>query len=97
MPARRPLVVRAPAELDAVSAPGFRDELGLLVVTGVATIVVDMSDVVFLDSSGMGALVAAHRLATRNDVALSLRDVRPNVAAALRIAGLADTLHVTSG
>lgn len=94
MPARRPLVVRAPAELDAVSAPAFRDELGGLLVTGADTLVVDMSDVVFLDSSGMGALVAVQRLAARHKVTLLLREVKPNVASSLRLAGLLDVLRV---
>lgn len=94
MPARRSLVVRAPAELDALTARGFRDELGELLVTGADTLVVDMSDVVFLDSSGMGALVAVQRLASQHNVSLLLRGVKPKVRSSLRLAGLLEVLHV---
>lgn len=92
MPGSRPLVVPAPRELDAATAPAFRDELGLFVTSGVAEIVVDMSGVTFLDSSGMGALVAVQRVAAERCVRVTLRGVRPNVHAALRVAGLVDVL-----
>ena len=91
----KPAVVRAPAELDALSAPDFRDHLAMLLTHGAESIVVEMHDVTFIDSSGMGALVAACKLATERGGRLCLHGVGARVAASLRLAGLTDFLGVT--
>ncbi len=44
--------------LDAAIAPEFRDEVVRLVDGGARRLVIDLSEVDFLDSSGLGALVA---------------------------------------
>jgi anti-anti-sigma factor len=54
-----------------------------------------MREVRFVDSSGMGALVAAQKLAMQKGGRLSLHDVAPNVARALQMAGLVDVLAVS--
>jgi anti-sigma B factor antagonist len=90
------LVVRAPAELDIETAPGFRDELGIVLSVGEgATLVVDMTETAFIDSSGMGALVAVAKLAGERHGALALRGVRPPVLTALRLASLVDVLDAS--
>lgn len=93
----KPAVVRAPTELDALSAPGFRDHLATLLSYGGHSIVVEMHDVAFIDSSGMGALVAARKLAAERGGGLQLHGVGERVAAALRLAGLTEFLGVTEG
>jgi anti-sigma B factor antagonist len=90
------LVVRAPEELDVQTAPDFRDELGIVLSIGEgATIVVDMSDTTFIDSSGMGALVAVAKLAGERRGAVALRGVRPAVLSALRLASLVEVLDAS--
>jgi anti-anti-sigma factor len=88
------LVVRAPAELDSGTAPAFRDELALA-LSHVPWLVVDMTETTFIDSSGMGALVAAQRLATSRGGALSVRGVSDRVETTLRLAGLATHLNAS--
>lgn len=44
--------------LDASVAPAFKREVGALVAAGMRHFVVDLGDVRFLDSSGLGALVS---------------------------------------
>ena len=56
-----------------------------------------MHDVTFIDSSGMGALVAARKLAAERGGGLVLHGVGERVAAALRLAGLTEFLGVTEG
>src|SRR5687767_4030064 len=90
-----PLVVRAPPELDALSAPGFRDQLAFLLVHGAPALVIDMRDTTFVDSSGMGALVAARKLTMEQGIEMSLHGVAPVVATALRFSGLTVFLRVT--
>ena len=84
--------MRAPPELDAVVAPGFRDELALLLMHRVPALIIDMRDVTFIDSSGMGALVAARKLTMEQGINMSLEGVAPRVASSLRFAGLLDFL-----
>ena len=52
-------VCRPVGELDAYSAPGLRESMALL--TSVPRLVVDLSEVPFIDSAGLVALVAGIR------------------------------------
>jgi anti-sigma B factor antagonist len=55
-------VVRpAEARLDAMAAVMFKDRMKAVLEGGAARVVLDMSGVGFLDSSGLGAVVAAQR------------------------------------
>ena len=50
-------------ELDVATVNQFRTAISTLLGTGCRSIVVDLADTTFLDSSGLGALVwAAHRM-----------------------------------
>jgi anti-sigma B factor antagonist len=50
-------VLHAGGEIDVATAPQLRRELHQLVDRGASTIVVDLADVSFVDSSGLGVLV----------------------------------------
>ena len=52
-------VVSARGEVDVFSAPDLDTELDALIAAGSARLVVDLSDVAFLDSTGLGVLVKA--------------------------------------
>lgn len=53
------LIVRPREQaLDAYAAPGFRDRMGELIQQGHRAIVLNLSDVNFLDSTGLGAIVS---------------------------------------
>ena len=56
-------VVAAPAELDITNAEGLRSALLRAAEAGPGTLVVDMTQTRFCDSSGLHALVAAHKSA----------------------------------
>jgi anti-sigma B factor antagonist len=75
-------VVAAPEEIDITSAEGLRAALLEAAVRGHGTFVVDMSLTRFCDSSGLQALVAAHRRAQAEDGEMLL--VIPD-AAVLRV------------
>jgi anti-sigma B factor antagonist len=52
-------VVSARGEVDVFTAPDLDTELDALIAAGSSRLVVDLSDVAFLDSTGLGVLVKA--------------------------------------
>ncbi|WP_432825110.1 STAS domain-containing protein [Dactylosporangium sp. CA-092794] len=54
-------VVAASGELDVATAPELRGYLHKLVDEGASTLVIDLSDVGFLDSTTLGVLISAHK------------------------------------
>jgi len=84
-------VVAVAGELDLETSPELRASLDPLG----ATVVVDLADVTFLDSSAMGALVATQKRLTRDGGRLRLRAPRDNVRGALEVAGLASFFEAT--
>jgi anti-anti-sigma factor len=54
----RTTVVRCDGRLNLVAAPGVKARLDQLVDDGATRLVVDLSRTAFIDSSGLGALVA---------------------------------------
>ena len=55
------VVVELTDRFDVVTAPEIKSELIDAVNDGARTIIIDLSQVSFLDSSGVGALVAIHK------------------------------------
>lgn len=51
-------LVRCEGRLNMVAAPGLKTSLDRLVTEGGMRIVVDLSQIAFMDSSGLGALIA---------------------------------------
>ncbi|GAA2364214.1 STAS domain-containing protein [Dactylosporangium salmoneum] len=54
-------VVAASGELDVATAPELRAYLHKLIDDGASTLVVDLSDVGFLDSTTLGVLISVHK------------------------------------
>lgn len=67
---RAPVAVVA-GEVDVSSAAALRDGLTELIATG-TSVVVDLTGVAFLDSTGLGALVTARKTAEDHGVSLLL-------------------------
>ncbi|HEX9504734.1 MAG TPA: STAS domain-containing protein [Acidimicrobiia bacterium] len=82
-------IVIATGEIDMATAPELR--AGLAETTG--DVIIDLAAVEFLDSSGIGVLVAAgNRLAAAGG-SLALRAPRPPVRRVLEIVGLVDWIE----
>ncbi|HSV37888.1 MAG TPA: STAS domain-containing protein [Nocardioidaceae bacterium] len=56
-------VVVAPAEVDIASSNALRDDLERAIQGGNPWVIADLSNVEFIDSTGLGAILAAHHLA----------------------------------
>ncbi|WP_425830941.1 STAS domain-containing protein [Streptomyces fractus] len=55
-------VVCASGEMDLVTSPALRQQVHEAVADGRRSVVLDLSDVLFCDSSGVGVLIATRRL-----------------------------------
>ena len=58
-----PSVLKLRGDLDLHTAPGLRERLAALIDAGSLRVVVDLSEVAFMDSTGLGVLVGAARRA----------------------------------
>ncbi len=77
-PETDPLVVRVQGDVDVTTAPTLRSELSRLLAARNARVVLDLSDVPFLDSTGLGVLVGRLRSVrlAGGDLVLVIRDER---------------------
>lgn len=81
-------VVKLRGELDLSSAQMLRDRL-LAVLTGqTANLILDLSGLTFMDSTGIGVLVATERRAVTQGGSLSLAGLQKIVARVLRTTSL---------
>jgi anti-anti-sigma factor len=83
-------VLRIKGELDAYTAPGVEEHISRLLDGGARTLVLDLSETTFLDSSGLRAILTAHRRVTEGDGAFALRAPSEPVVRLLDITGLSD-------
>lgn len=87
------VVVSPSGDIDMKAAPELRQVLQRAVaVPEVRQIEVDMGQVTFLDSSGLGVLVASYRAAEERGISLRLRELRPMVRMVLEVTNLVDLL-----
>jgi anti-sigma B factor antagonist len=81
-------VVSARGEIDVYSAPALKDAVTELLGPEHPAVIVDLTEVGFLDSTGLGALVAARTSATDADVRLLVVSDRDRILKLFRITGL---------
>ncbi len=76
-------------EIDVYTAPKLRDQISALVSDGVYDLVIDLSAVDFLDSTGLGVLVGGLKKVRSHDGSLSLVCSQERLLRIFRITGLA--------
>jgi anti-sigma B factor antagonist len=81
-------VVRAAGRLDANSTEAFKTNFKEILATGLVRLVMDMEGVIFIDSSGLSALVAAFRLVRDQNGGLVLARPNPQIKIALELTRL---------
>jgi anti-sigma B factor antagonist len=90
----QPVVVTLPAEIDISNADRVGDELVAAFAPGVKTVIADMTDTRFCDSTGISMLVVAHRKATASNGQLRLVVLSTTVLRALTLVRLDHLLPV---
>ena len=82
-------VVVLAGEIDVYAAPDLREAVLDLLNTGHHRLVLDLADVTFIDSTGLGVLVGVlKRIGLNGDGSLRLRAPSPQVSMALGVTGL---------
>jgi anti-sigma B factor antagonist len=79
------LRIFGPAELTAPHSSAFRDQARAAFKPALKQIDIDLSDTAFIDSSGLGALVALHKTACHRTGAVRLLRPQPSVRQMLEL------------
>ena len=95
---REVLVVEIPERLTVLEALVFKQTVAKLLQQDIPhhQILLDFSKTRFIDSSGIGALIANFKSAQTHNIELILDSVQPPVMATLSMTGLADILNIKS-
>jgi anti-sigma B factor antagonist len=91
-----PAVLAARGEIDVASAPEFHEALSGLVAEGPALLVVDLSEVSFIDSTGLGVLVSAEKQTRADSHELRLVVTHPQITRLLELTGLDEVFTVVA-
>ena len=90
-------VVAVGGEIDVYTAPRLRDTITELVAGGSYDLIIDMEEVEFLDSTGLGVLVGGLKKVRAHDGSLQLICNQDRLLKIFRITGLAKvfTIHAS--
>jgi anti-sigma B factor antagonist len=81
-------------ELDPHTAPMLADELDDAIGAGATTVVLQLAELTFIDSSGLRVVISAHRRLDEGDGRLVLRTPSDTVRRLLEITGLLDHIEI---
>ena len=87
-------VLQICGELDLHTSPRLLAQVERQLRTGPTEVIIDLAHLLFVDSSGLGTLVACWRRAEQEGAALSIRNPRDDVALSLEITGLDQILPI---
>jgi anti-sigma B factor antagonist len=88
------VIVEVRGEVDVHSAPQLRDRLTQVIDGGNKSVVVDLTRLSFIDSTGLGALVAALNHAKGTEAALRVVCSSERVLKLFRITGLDEVFSI---
>jgi len=88
------VVLEVGGEIDVYTAPKLRERLIEIVNSGQRHVIVDLGRVDFLDSTGLGVLVGAHRRLRARDGSLDLVCPHERLLKVFRITGLDNVFDI---
>lgn len=83
--------------LDAHNSQDLKDYLMGLMESGAKTLILDMSEVRFVDSSGLGALLSGHKNASLRDGRFALASVQARVQSMFELTRLHRVFEIHQG
>jgi len=88
-------VVSLSGELDLSSAPPLRELLsGVLEEDHLDPLVVDLSDLIYLDSTGLSVFVTAHKRASASGIEFCLTNPNPSVGRLFKVTALDQVFEI---
>ena len=87
--------VRLLGELDMSTAPQLRDELLRLTSDGARQVTVDLSQLEFMDSTGLSVLITGLKRLRERGGDMALRSPTPNTRRVLEITGLTEVFAIS--
>ena len=87
-------LIELSGEVDLYTAPRFKDDLIALIDEGVARVVIDLSQVTFIDSTALGVIIGGVKRLHERDGSLALVAVSRPVVRILDITGLNRVLTI---
>ena len=92
---RDTVLVRLEGELDQCSAQGVRRELdALLSDPSVRRLILDMKNMDFMDSSGIGVILGRYRVLSQRRGSLAVRNMNPHVAKIFQLSGMGQIIEM---
>lgn len=83
-------------EIDAHTAPELKEALGQLTKQSGQEIIVDLENVSYMDSTGLGLFIGALKSAKENDGELKLINIQERVFRLFQITGLDEVMDLKS-
>lgn len=87
-------ILAVQGEVDVYTAPRLKEEINQRLEAGVSKLVVDLSEVAYMDSSGLGVLIGALRRARDAGGDLLVASPNPRIARILDVTGLSRIFNV---
>lgn len=83
-------------EIDTFTAPTLRDELESIAISEYNEIKLDLSNVNYMDSTGLGVFVAFYKKTLRQDRKLKLMHLTDRLERLFEITGLSELMDIES-
>ncbi len=87
-------VIAVTGELDLASSPALREELDQLVEDGIELVILDLRELVFMDSTGLSVVVKAHQNALESGRRFAVVRGGKQVERLLTLTGVGERLTV---
>lgn len=81
-------------KLNSLIAPKLKSELILINTEGQCNIIMDLSEVEYIDSSGLGSLLVGHRLCKNSEGLFILTNMNENITRLIHISQLEEVLNI---
>lgn len=95
---RDTLIVYLSGELDHCNAQGIRREMDMLLEDNrIRRLVIDMQDMSFMDSSGIGVILGRYRTLASRGGSVAVRRMNAHVARIFTLSGMAQIIEVMPG
>ena len=88
------VTVRISGELDHCSAQSIRRELDALIgEPGVKTLILDLRDMTFMDSSGIGVILGRYRTLRERGGCVAVKNMNPQVEKVFTLSGMRQVIQ----